>query len=126
MKINKGTIFKALAENDLVELRRISNYFYNTSGIYQRTCDYFAFLYRYDWYIAPEIYDSKVKEEKVLTDFSKILNYLDRSYLKKVFGEIALEIIKNGCYYGYILETPNELTLQPLPVDYCRSRFFVG
>lgn len=126
MKINKGAIFKALAENDLVELRRISNYFYNTSGIYQRTCDYFAFLYRYDWYIAPEIYDSKVKEEKVLTDFSKILNYLDRSYLKKVFGEIALEIIKNGCYYGYILETPNELTLQPLPVDYCRSRFFVG
>jgi hypothetical protein len=125
LHISKGMIYKALAENDLVELRRISNHYYNLSGIYSRICNYLAFLYRYDWYVAPEIYDDSIKEDKVLKDFSKMLNYLDNSYLKKLFGEIALEIIKNGCYYAYIVPSANGLVLQQLPVDYCRSRFFV-
>ena len=119
-------IYQALASNDLVELRRISNLFYRVSGMYQRVCDYFAYLYRYDWYVVPEVYSDNVSEEKVLTDFSKILNYLDSSYLKKLFGEIALEIIKNGCYYGYLVENNDSLVIQPLPVDFCRSRYFVG
>ena len=119
-------IYQALASNDLVELRRISNLFYRVSGMYQRVCDYFAYLYRYDWYVVPEVYSDNISEEKVLTDFSKILNYLDSSYLKKLFGEIALEIIKNGCYYGYLVENKDSLVIQPLPVDFCRSRYFVG
>ena len=124
--ISKSMILQALATGDLKELRRISNLFYNVSGMYQRTCDYFAYLYRYDWYVVPEIYDSSIKEEKVLKDFSKTLNYLDNSYLKKLFGEISNEVIKNGCYYGYIVDNADGLVLQQLPVDYCRSRYFVG
>ena len=64
--ISKGMILQALANNDLAELRRISNLFYSVSGMYQRVCDYFAYLYRYDWYVVPEIYDDKIKEEKIL------------------------------------------------------------
>ena len=124
--ISKGMILQALANNDLAELRRISNLFYSVSGMYQRVCDYFAYLYRYDWYVVPEIYDDKIKEEKILTDFSKILNYLDNSYLKKICGDIALEVIKNGCYYGYITDAKDGLVLQQLPIEYCRSRYFVG
>ena len=124
--ISKGMVMRALANNDLRELRRISNLFYSVSGMYQRVCDYFAYLYRYDWYVVPEIYDETTKEEKILKDFSKILNYLDNSYLKKLCGDIALEVIKNGCYYGYIVDNKDSLVIQQLPVDYCRSRYFVG
>ena len=124
--ISKRMILQALAVNDLKELRRISNLFYNVSGMYQRVCDYFAYLYRYDWYVVPEVYDDGTKEEKILKDFSKILNYLDNSYLKKMCGDIALEVIKNGCYYGYIVDSPDGLVLQQLPVDFCRSRYYVG
>lgn len=109
--ISKGMVLQALANNDLRELRRISNLFYNVSGMYQRVCDYFAFLYRYDWYVVPEIYDESIKEEKILKDFSKILNYLDNSYLKKLCGDIALEVIKNGCYYGYIIDNKDGLVI---------------
>ena len=124
--ISKGMILQALANNDYRELRRISNLFYNVSGMYQRVCDYFAYLYRYDWYVVPEVYDEATKEEKILKDFSKVLNYLDNSYLKKMCGDIALEVIKNGCYYGYMIDSPDGLVLQQLPVDYCRSRYYVG
>ena len=126
LRIDKNRIFKALAENDIAELRHISNHYYNISGIYSRVCNYFAFLYRYDWYVAPEIFDDSVKEEKVLKDFSRILNYLDNSYLKKLFGEIALNVIKEGCYYGYLVPSKDGMVIQQLPVEYCRSRYFIG
>ena len=54
--ISKGVIYRALADNDVEKLREISNYFYKTSGIYQRICNYFATMYRYDWYLTPEMY----------------------------------------------------------------------
>jgi hypothetical protein len=124
--INKRTIYEALAHNDLRELRHISNFFYNTSGIYQKLCNYIAYMYRYDWYVVPEIYDDSVKEEKILKDFSRILNYLDNSYIKKNCGDIALEIVKNGAYYAYIVPSTTGLVLQQLPVDRCRSRYSVN
>ena len=124
--VNKKIVLKALMEQDICELRKISNHFYNISGIYKRICEYFAFLYRYDWYVVPEIIDKSVKEEKILTDFSRILNYLDNSYIKELCGDIALKVIKNGCYYGYIVPSQNGLVIQELPVNYCRSRYSVG
>jgi hypothetical protein len=111
---------------DLETLRDVSNYFYRSSGIYQKLCNYFATMYRYDWYVIPEIYDEAVKEEKVVKDFSKLLNYLDNSYIKKVCSEIALTVIKNGVYYGYLVESDNGIVLQELPAKYCRVRYFIG
>ena len=124
--LNKGTIYKAMAENDLNEMRNISNFYYNINGIYQKVCNYFAFLYRYDWYVVPEIYDNSVKEEKVMKDFIRILNFLDNSHIRKICGDIALEVVKNGCYYGYIVPNADGLILQQLPVRYCRSRYSKG
>jgi hypothetical protein len=82
-------------------------------------------MYRYDWYIAPEILDDTVSTEKVLKDFSKMLNYLDNSYIKKVCGQMALKVIIDGCYFGYLVESNDSVIVQELPVDYCRSRYTV-
>lgn len=100
----KSSIKRALAENDLNTVRSISNFYYKFSGIYRRVCDYIAFLYRYDWYAVPEIYDgTDIKEEKILKEFAKLLTFLDNSYIKKKCGDIALDVIINGCYYGYLI-----------------------
>jgi hypothetical protein len=123
---DKKIVLKALSDNDLPLLREISNFFYRTSGIYQRACNYFATMYRYDWYIVPEVYDEKAKEEKVIEDFSLILNYLDNSCIKKTCSDIALSVILNGAYYGYLTDASASIILQELPVSYCRSRFSVG
>ena len=122
---NKKQIMTALADNNLEELRNISNFYYNISGIYQRVCNYFAFLYRYDWYVVPEIVGEDVKEDKVLKDFAKVLNYLDNSNVRKICGDIALSVIKDGAYYGYIVPSAEQLVLQQLPVGYCRTRYSV-
>lgn len=123
---NKGEIYQALAYKEHGKLRMISDFFYQTNGIYQRVCDYFAFLYRFDWYLMPEINDSSANSTKVLKEFSKILTFLDNSYLKKVCGDIALEVVKYGCYYGYMTFSKQGLIIQQLPIQYCRSRYKVG
>jgi hypothetical protein len=51
--VNKNYIMRALMENNLAELRAISNFYYNLNGIYESACLYFANLYRYDWYVVP-------------------------------------------------------------------------
>lgn len=123
---DKKVILRALAKKDYDTLRAASNYFYEVSGIYERLCKYFAFLYRYDWYVVPYIEENGPKNEKILAEFAKVLNYLDNSNVKYMCGNIALEVIKNGCYYGYIVDTKHGMTLQQLPVQYCRSRYMVG
>ena len=126
-QINKSVIYRALMDNDIVKLREISNYFYKTSGIYQRVCNYAATMYRYDWYVVPEVYDENAKtNEKILTDFHKVLNYLDNSYIAKVCGDMALGVVKNGAYYGYVVDSPKGIIIQELPINYCRSRYSVG
>ena len=117
---NKAFILQAISERNLPLIREISNYFYNTNGIYSKVCDYFAYLYRYDWYITPEIKDESEKS------FEKALIDLDNSHVKKVCGDIASEVVKNGAYYGYISPSRDGLVLQQLPINYCRTRFNIG
>lgn len=125
--LNKNAIIKALAEKDLASLRNISNYFYNTNGVYQKVCNYYAFLYRYDWHIIPQIMDQKnLNQEKLIKEFYSILDYFDNSNIKQMCGEIALSVIKNGAYYGYIVPRKDGISLQELPAGYCRSRYKIN
>ena len=117
---------KAIVERDYRKLRLISDFFYAASGIYQTVCNYFAFLYRYDWYIYPENVNATAKPERVVEEYTKILSYLDRSYIKKLCGEIALKVVKYGCYYGYLIDSPKSIQIQELPPEYCRSRYSVA
>lgn len=121
--IRREDIDRAISTNSVKELRRISNYFFNTSGIYSRLCRYMAFLYKYDWFITPVVKDNSLKPEKTIEGWYKSSALLENSKLKRVFGEIALKVIRNGCYYGYKLDQKAATFLQELPVDYCRSRY---
>ena len=76
--------------------------------------------------VTPYINDEKAKtEEKTLDSFYKVLLYLDDFKLKKFFGEVALKVIRYGCYYGYLIDGKQRLNIQELPANYCRSRFSV-
>ena len=124
--VHKGFILNALANNNIEDIRAISNFYYNVNGIYERVCNYVAFLYRYDWYLTPENIEETVKDEKVLKDFSKALTYLDNTYIRKLCGDIALQVVKNGCYYGYNVPSNESIVLQDLPIAYCRSRYKIN
>lgn len=130
----RENVVKALASNDIPSLIEISQLFFDTSGIYNRLCKYLAYLYKYDWYIYPCSIDSltldsleQKKKEKLLKDFSTILNYLENSNIKLLLGNIALSVVKNGSFWGYVLDDDStRFSIQELPAKYCRSRFYQG
>lgn len=125
---NKEGVLRAIHSYDFEQMREISNFFYKTSGIYSRLCRYMAYLYRYDWMITPYVNEEATEKnaDKALENFYKVLLYLDNFEVKRFFGEVALKVIRNGCYYGYLIPTATKMTIQELSPNYCRSRFSVN
>lgn len=130
---DKSFILKALANHDYNSLREVSNLFFETSGIYQEMCKYYASIYRYDWYLVPFIEENDIGElqdlpdkDAILKKFYKALNFLDNSSLKKLFGQISLAVIREGAYYGYLLDSKEKIIMQQLPAKYSRCRYNVG
>ena len=123
---DKTTVQRAIAQNDLDTMRDISNFFYRVSGIYNRLCRYLAYMYRYDWMVTPYVNDEKLKNATILENFYKVLNYFDNFGVKQFFGDVALKVIRNGCYYGYIIDNGDTVQIQELPIKYCRSRYSVN
>lgn len=142
----KANVLKAIDNYDVEEMRQISNFFYKTSGIYARLCRYMAYLYKYDWFITPYInnclglldQDSGLADQgsgdeaelkqrkKIFTNFFKVLNFFDQFEVKRFCGEVALKVIRNGCYYGYLVPQGNKVVVQELLPNFCRSRFKVN
>lgn len=122
---DKDEVLRAIDKCDYGTMRDISDFFYRTSGIYSRLCRYMAYLYRYDWILTPYINTHNPKTEKILSDFHKALMFLDDFESKRFFGEVALKVIRNGCYYGYKIEQDNTVAVQELPPKYCRTRYNV-
>ena len=120
---NKKAINEAIARGDLVKLREISDFFFRTSGIYQRLCRHFASLYRYDWMITPYKHSDKVTNENIIDQWNKILFQFDNLQIKELLNDIALQVIKYGCYYGYVIQSKDSIQIQELNPNYCRSRF---
>ena len=140
---DKKEILRAMNNGDINKMRDISNFFYRTSGIYSRLCRYMAYLYKYDWFITPYIanceglidssaglgdVDSQAQtkeKKKQFTNFFRVLNYFQDFEVKRFCGEVALKVIRNGCYYGYLIPKANRMSVQQLHPKYCRSRFKV-
>ena len=123
---DKKLVLDAINKGDVKTMREISEFFYKTSGIYARILRYMAFMYRYDWYITPIKRDDNFKDAKLKEGFYKALDILDNYNVKKQLGEIALNILKYGCYYAYKIPQGGTFMLQELPPDYCRSRYKQG
>lgn len=122
-KFTRKDVDQALNRHDIIKLREISAHFFDISGIYARLCRYMAYLYRYDYFVTPIIMNDKISEDQIIKKWIQAVAFLDKSDLKKQFGDIALSVIKYGCYYGYRLQSDRGAFLQELPVNYCRSKY---
>ena len=122
---NKEVILKAIANNDIDTMREVSNFFFRISGIYSRLCKHLSHFYRYDWLLTPYSSGNKLASEKVIEEFERTLEYLDNFRAKQYLGETALQILINGCYYGYKIVDKTGIQIQELPPKYCRSRYSV-
>lgn len=102
---DKSFILKVIDRGDINTIRDISNFFANTSGIYRNLCKHAASFYKYDWMLTPYINKKKkIEKDTAVELFNNNLRYLDKFNAKKFFTRVAYDVIKDGCYYGYIVQ----------------------
>jgi len=106
----------------------MSRYFFNISGEYRRLVWYFATILTYDYLIIPKIKDddfinNEGKLKKLNQAFQTILDYTDNSHLQELSRFINLIVILDGVFYGYERVLDDNISIQQLPFEYCRSDY---
>jgi len=124
-RMTKENIQRAISTGDVDFMREASEFYFKVSGIYSRLCKHLANFYRYDWFITPFTPSDKVTPDKIIDGFNKSSQYIDTFGAKEYFGETALKVMRQGCYYGYIIRDTDTAQVQELPPKYCRSRYSV-
>lgn len=79
--------------------------------------------------IQPPTEEDKKKEKnrkKQFGNFFKVLRFFEAFQVKRFFGEVALKVIRHGCYYGYLISKPDRMVVQELPIRYCRTRYKIN
>ena len=125
--IRADRVKSALERRDVVELRNISQYFYFTSGEYRRLVQYAAQLLTFDYLIVPRVESKELTKPAFKKTFDNILAYAKNSSIEDTSYEIAFAVVRDGVYFGYEHILGNEqITLQQLPTDFCRTRYKVN
>jgi hypothetical protein len=121
--MTKENIQRAIAQGDVDFMREASDFYFKISGIYARLCKHLANFYRYDWFITPYVVSNKITPEKVIEGFDKSNQFLDAFGVKEYFGDVALKVLRQGCYYGYLVRNSEGIQVQELLPKYCRSKY---
>jgi hypothetical protein len=101
--------------DNAVKLRDMSDYLYNTNGIYRRLLDTSKSLVSFEHIISP-LSPQKVNLKKYQINYSKVKEYIWDCNFDATLDDMFFKLMKYGRYSAYDRET----YLQPLPLDYTR------
>lgn len=116
----------ALSDGDERALRELSRHFFRISGTYSRAAYYMAWLPTYDSLVVPVVLKDTISKERVMSEMVSTLNFLEKLNIKTTLKEIALDVIVDGIYYGYLRTNASNAVLQKLPTDFCRTKYKIN
>lgn len=111
-----------IRSGDIQSLRELSRYYYRTNSNYRNNIDFLAHLMQYDYLVIP-LFDKEGSRAQILKTFKNACTFIDHMDLPNLLSHITTEWLLNGIYYGILREDGDKVTVQDLPIDYCRSRF---
>lgn len=119
-------IHRIVTAGTSIEQAALSEYFFNTNGLYKRIVLHYATFLTYSWILVP--YTKGYGKYKI-TDKMVSHSYYDASdfctdfQIERKCDLFAKDILVKGAYYGLVIDEGNNLVVSDLPFDYCRSRF---
>lgn len=124
---SKDEIRRIVWEGDPIERAALSEYFFATNGLYKRIILHYATFLTYSWILVP--YPKNRNNKVSITDKQVSKTYYDAADFCTTFqidrkcALFARDILVKGGYYGLIHDEGDNVVIQDLPFDYCRSRF---
>lgn len=119
----KDEIEEIIRSGDIESIRQLSRYFYRTNNIYRNNIDFLASLPLFDTMITPIYQEGDIKKSFAVKSFYDACRFVDKLNVPVTFSYITKEWLKNGIFYGLLREDEDSVTIQDLPLEYCRSRF---
>lgn len=121
-------IEEARNNKNVLAMRRISNFYYDTSSSYRRILDFFANLYKYYYTLdlanLTEMSKKATGKKRIRQLYDDSLEYLDGFEIEATFAQIAQRMLVDGAFYGYVTDFGDEgQVITMLDPDFCRSRY---
>lgn len=122
---SKDEINRIVSQGDAVERAELSEYFFMTNGLYKRIIIHYATFLTYSWILVPYLKNEKLKitDKKIANKYYSAADFCTNFQIERKCALFAKDILVRGAYYGLIHEEGNDVVIQDLPFEYCRSRF---
>lgn len=112
-------------DGNLEEKRILSRTFFARDGFYKKIIMHYAYLYKYAGLLIPNTtFGSSLSDSSVKKRYKQGIDYVENMNLAKLFGEMSVQALVNGAYFGVVGEiSAKEFHLIELPSKYCASRY---
>ena len=108
-----------------IEQAELSEFFFRTNGLYKRIILHYATFLTYSWIAVPYLKNRKdeISDRKIAQVYYNATDFLTTFQIERKCTLFAKEVLVKGAYYGLLHDEGDEVVIQDLPFDYCRSRF---
>lgn len=134
LNLNKSSIYKKFKKEDVErflgdpiryskDLQKMSEFLYNASSLYRKLINFYATMPKLDHYVEPFGIDTsqKINEKKLLRDYQKAIDEVERRNIKHEFGKALITAWKVGTFYGYeVEEGKDSYFIMQLPYEFCK------
>ena len=95
-------------------------YIYNASSHFRRLIQYFVGLTDWAYIVEPYNIDpSKANARITNNNYRKVLKLMNAMSVKTQFPKILTVCLREDVFYGTVWITPDDVTIQQLPSDWC-------
>lgn len=121
----KEEIVQIVNHGTEIEQSALSEYFFHTSGLYKRIILHYAAFLTYSWILVPHIKNKKDKitDKKNAEIYYNASDFCTSFQIERKCTLFTKDILVRGAYYGLLHDTGDDVVVQDLPFDYCRSRY---
>lgn len=102
------------------KLQEISQYLKATGGNYFRIIKYLSGILTFDYLISPNSKAKMENKDKLMNDYKKAAQMLEKMNIKYNFRWILERLLENGEIYLYEIEDSKGIVYKELPPSFCR------
>ena len=121
----KDDIVQIVSKGDPIQKAALSEFFFQTNGLYKRIIVHYATFLTYSWILVPYLKKRKfeISEKAIAETYYNAADFCTTFQIERKCALFAKDVLIKGAYYGLIRDEGDKLIIQDLPFDYCRSRF---
>ena len=118
-------IEKIIESGSLASQIRLSRFYFDKGGFYQRILLHYATLLKYTSLLIPNpSFGKSLSESYIQKKYFNAISFVDKAGLPDLFTRMAIRALRDGCYCGIINAVDNDsISIIDLPVYYCQTRF---